>query len=689
MKPKSPDLPFDPFAARAVGDPWRSPEPDIATVNAQPFESIIKLLGQIHKTPNLSALVLGEAGSGKSHLIKRLMTAQGNKLIFVYVHPMKNPVTMFSNLLERVMTNLDCSPMGLDAFFGCTQLDLIVANVIIAALEENLKGGQVKIPPHSLKALKANPVKIFQQQKNMAKWAKILSKTEEFLASKLPKDLISKMVLKLLFHYLDDSKRTIVQYLLSGYPPDEDDAKALGIRFHEIDLTIEAQEERSKQILKAIGRLLRFYRPMILCFDQLENLDTTALISSFGKLISEIVNEVDNILPIAFMRPDTLESGFSEENLDKAARDRLTSEVIPLQGCNLEQALDIIKARLNWAFEGSSQARPNPFYPFQEEVLRTEILKDGNTPRMVLTTASKLMGHKFVPEDPVAIVKKCFHAEREQLLAAPNKEPFAKDTIVEALHLYFGKLKNNLEYEIIHFGQDKNVDLRLEIKRLKNKAEKRKLDIAVETSSHGKTLIKNLGNLITRIQTGNTDVAVFLRDADSPIPPAPNKMPKTVEQLKIFEDCGGTKLYVDYSQLADLYALVYTRNKIPPGDLSYVSNDRGDRKVVSMEDFASFLTAHYKSSFLANIEKKFLTGKTSRSKPPPGITPEQGGEIVSRIIEVLDRPPYKFKLEQIASHLQKQKGAGQITLDQLAVVISQHNNVIGYYAVTPPIYFLK
>ena len=162
-----------------------------------------------------------------------------------------------------------------------------------------------------------------------------------------------------------------------------------------------------------------------------------------------------------------------------------------------------------------------------------------------------------------------------------------------------------------------------------------------------------------------------------------------MEQLKKFEDCGGTKLYLDYNQLADLYALVYTRNKIPPGDLSYVSNDRGDRKVVSMEDFASFLTGHFNSSFLTDIEKKFLTGKASRSKPPPGITPEQGGEIVSRIIKVLDRPPYKFKLEQIASHLQKEKGAGQITLDQLAVVISQHNNVIGYYAVTPPIYFLK
>ena len=279
----------------------------------------------------------------------------------------------------------------------------------------------------------------------------------------------------------------------SGHPPDEDDANALKIKFHEIDLTIEAQEERSKQILKAIGRLLRFYRPMVLCFDQLENLDTTALVSSFGKLISEIVNEVDNVLPIAFMRPDTLESGFSEENLDKAARDRLTLKVIPLDGCNLEQALDIIKARLDWAFAGSSQARPYPFYPFQEEVLRRDILKDGNTPRMVLTTASKLMGHKFVPEDPVDDRHEMFSFRAGAVIGSRQQRAFAKDTIVEALHLYFGNLKNNPEYEVNKFGQDKNIDVRLEISRLKKKAEKRRLDIVVETSSHGKTLIKKPG----------------------------------------------------------------------------------------------------------------------------------------------------------------------------------------------------
>src|SRR5208283_757091 len=108
----SPVLPFDPFAARAVGDPWRSNEPDIASINSKPFQKILGLLAQIQNTREIAALVLGEAGSGKTHLIKRLMNEQNLNLIFVYVHPLRNHRTMFSNLLERVLANLDCIPVS-------------------------------------------------------------------------------------------------------------------------------------------------------------------------------------------------------------------------------------------------------------------------------------------------------------------------------------------------------------------------------------------------------------------------------------------------------------------------------------------------------------------------------------------------------------------------------------------------
>jgi hypothetical protein len=46
MKTDSPVLPFDPFAARAVGDPWKSPEPDIASINAKPFQRVLEVVAK-------------------------------------------------------------------------------------------------------------------------------------------------------------------------------------------------------------------------------------------------------------------------------------------------------------------------------------------------------------------------------------------------------------------------------------------------------------------------------------------------------------------------------------------------------------------------------------------------------------------------------------------------------------------
>lgn len=690
MNPDLPELPFDPFAARAVGDPWRSPEPDVASINAKPFQGIIKLLGQIEKTQQVAALVLGEAGSGKTHLIKRLMREKELSLIFVYVHPMRDDRTMFSTLLERVITNLDCAPPGSHDPHSLSQLDHVVANVIVAALNDFAAAQPRKVNPRTLKAINEDPLKVFQFKKKSETWQKVLEKSEQFLASKLSVDRISKMVLKSLFQYMDESKKTLVRLFLSGFVPDEEEAKVLGLKFAEIDLTVAAQEERSKQILKAIGRLLSFYHPMILCFDQLENLNSAPLVQAFGQLISDIVNEADNILPVGFMRPDTLESSLFNKECDRAALDRLKSNRFILEGCNLEQAVEMVKARLAWAFDGAPLPQPHPFYPFHEGLLRKEILKDGNSPRLVLTKASKLLGTTFTTEDPVQIVADCFAAEREKLLAAARPEPFCKQTVLEALSLYFSNRTEASRYNISDVTTSPGVDLRLELTRTAADVSASNVDVQVETATHGKALIKVLNTLIERMESGTTHVSFFIRDASNPIPPGKGKMPKTAERLQAFESiCGGMKRYIDYGQLVDLYALVYTKNKVPPGDLSYVTNGSGDRKTVALDSVHTFIRDHFRSPFLEDVEQRILTGRGTEEPPKKKIPEKQEKEIVVAVRKILDTPPFKFKLEHIAFSLKDRLPTSRLSLDQLAKIISQHSNVIGQIAVNPPIYYSK
>src|SRR5208283_477312 len=115
----------------------------------------------------------------------------------------------------------------------------------------------------------------------------------------------------------------------------------------------------------------------------------------------------------------------------------------------------------------------------------------------------------------------------------------------------------------------------------------------------------------------------------------------------------------------------------------------GDRRPVTMETFTAFVKGVFNSPFLTDIENRLVTGQTTRFRPPPGLTPEQATEVISRIKKVLASPPYMFKLEQIDFNLKKRKDRLQVTTDQLVMLISQHRKVIEQLAVTPPIYSLK
>src|SRR4030042_2994569 len=102
--------PFNPFADVAVGNPWKSKEPDVETVNSEAYNGLLGLLRQLGKTPNLAALVLGMAGGGKTHLINRLISAHAVEVVFVYVHPLRDHNRIFTSLMEQVASNLEARP---------------------------------------------------------------------------------------------------------------------------------------------------------------------------------------------------------------------------------------------------------------------------------------------------------------------------------------------------------------------------------------------------------------------------------------------------------------------------------------------------------------------------------------------------------------------------------------------------
>ncbi len=405
-------------------------------------------------------------------------------------------------------------------------------------------------------------------------------------------------------------KREAAATYLSGSDLDDEGAGLLGVKLSEVDFSIEAQEERSKEILQTVGKLLKYYRPMVLCFDQLENLDTEQMIGSFGRLINDIVNEVENILPVGFVRAETWDMRLAP-NLDGAAKGRLLSNVFHLRGLNLDQALDIVCARLDWAYSSGSDSRPDDFFPFQPTVLEKRLL-GFTSPRDVLVEANCVFQEltrgiaRVVLEDPIRVFVNSFEEEREPLLGDPKKLPARKDVLVAALELLLMNRDRGTGYQVMAVDSDGPVDLTIRIEDTKKESALKTVDLLVETANHWNPLQKSLRLLQERIETDQSQVAVLVRDGRQKIPPPKGRTPKTVKAREAMEAAGGQVLYLEYHHLADLYALVYTSDKIGSGDLTYTTEATGERRSVDKAILQSFIREHFQSEVLARMDETFM-----------------------------------------------------------------------------------
>ncbi|MBF0417285.1 MAG: hypothetical protein HQL86_03445, partial [Magnetococcales bacterium] len=97
----------NPLASVAAGSPWERVGVDVPAINRIPFEGVMRLFQQIGRTPGepLAALILGEVGNGKSHLLARLrqFCQQGQQAgAFVLVTPPENGATPFRYLLREI-----------------------------------------------------------------------------------------------------------------------------------------------------------------------------------------------------------------------------------------------------------------------------------------------------------------------------------------------------------------------------------------------------------------------------------------------------------------------------------------------------------------------------------------------------------------------------------------------------------
>jgi hypothetical protein len=272
----------NPFTSSSVGDPWEATYPDVPSINEHAFRGLGQLIEQKTLQPalNCAGLIVGEVGSGKTHLLGRILTqSQQTRLpfAFAYIQPLEDPEQTYRYLLREVMVNL-FHPMATSVH--ATQFRRLVTKIFQEVYPD--------------RALVARPVM------TPSSFAVLQQRASRQLSAAYP--AISVRFVQVLLQYAVLERRTAAMHWLTGRVLDDADAALLQVpdRAH---VSVAALEEEARDMLTSLGFLLTRYRqPLVICFDRLENLETDEQIHALGKMVEFLVDKAQAMLPIACFR---------------------------------------------------------------------------------------------------------------------------------------------------------------------------------------------------------------------------------------------------------------------------------------------------------------------------------------------------------------------------------------------------
>ena len=101
----------NPFTSSSVGDPWEATYPGCALDQRACFSWSLATHRPEDQHPalNCAGLIVGEVGSGKTHLLGRILTQRQQTRFpyaFAYIQPLEDPEQTYRYLLREVMVNL-------------------------------------------------------------------------------------------------------------------------------------------------------------------------------------------------------------------------------------------------------------------------------------------------------------------------------------------------------------------------------------------------------------------------------------------------------------------------------------------------------------------------------------------------------------------------------------------------------
>lgn len=607
-------LEHNPFYTNAAANPWENRYPDVESINIEAFLGISRLTKEKSRNPEdpLSVLILGDAGSGKTHLLQRILNSTINidaNTSFVNIKPILNPNAPLRHLLKGIMVDLGRDNISLP---GYTQLHRIITKMVIEFL--SYKSDKT---PETFDILENNPWRFFHNKHNGKSELSIFKEPaiEHFHSTNSE---ISTPFLKVLFQLDDDNKRGILIDWLKGEPLDEEDCKRLGVGDREGKDEFYLENE-AREILISLGILMRrYHQTLLVCFDQLDNLKSPELITGFNLILHTIINDIPGILPIIFVRPDSWNL-IIKDKIELPLYQRLENNIFTLKGCTQDQADEIIRLRIQFIFKDQWQESYHWLYSKLDGKI-----KPGYSPRQIILLANRVIQssneHASLVINPLEVLAEQYRNECDLVMADFETWPPDRDQLELAL-VHFLKTQGNIEN--VHKKDKDRINPYAVITDLKSN--KKSYGFIINTREHHSSLSNCFQRAVEFIEK-ESGKSIFITDPRCLYTKPGWKA--TNSKMKEFLDKGGEICKLEKSDIARWYALAALIFKINEGDIS-VEGEGGILRTVTENELNTFMgTESY-------FGKPLFALKTPDFIPPPS------------------PPDYERLFEDVCSHLQK------------------------------------
>ncbi len=350
----------NPFEDRAVGDPWdRAPITDVSSINSAASDTVFRLLEGVNRDRQTRIiLLLGETGAGKSHLIHRILRQLDERGLFVHVEPFGEASLVCKHILREIAVSLGrrrrpgAAPQIVD-FAACVIRDTWRHLLIERGVGRTPKGRE------QIDKLSGSLEYVFNSFRRQDRFRPIYEALLTHLCDDAPD--LDRQFLKTFFRVLLDEDRATVLDWLKGKDLEDIDLKRIGAPRGLLS------EDEAFNTIRALAILSRFYKPLVICFDQNESLLWGDDDSRFQALVTTLCR-VHDFTPNCLLLFTCLKQVWVHDytrRLQKPEIARFESRPVHLDGLTTESAAALVAARMQRVF-GELQP-PYPTYPFRPE----------------------------------------------------------------------------------------------------------------------------------------------------------------------------------------------------------------------------------------------------------------------------------------------------------------------------------